>query len=68
MYSQSVEDHWKHLWEVLDTLRLDTLRRENLYVKFFKYEFWLREVQFLEQIVGADGIKVDPTKIVTIRE
>lgn len=41
IYSQSVEEHRKHLQEVLDILL-----KEKLYVKFSKCEFWLYEVLF----------------------
>ncbi|XP_052620961.1 uncharacterized protein LOC111893627 [Lactuca sativa] len=63
IYSRSVEDHRRHLSEVLDTLR-----KEKLYAKFSKCEFWLREVQFLGHLVGEDGIKVDPTKIEAVKK
>ena len=42
---------------------METLRKEKLYAKFSKCEFWLREVQFLGHIVGSEGIRVDPAKI-----
>lgn len=41
---------------------LETLREERLYVKFFKCEFWLREMQFLGHFVNRNGILGDPTK------
>ena len=58
VYSKTREQHEEHLREVLDTLR-----RENLYAKFSKCEFWLREVQFLGHLVTQKGILVDPAKI-----
>nr|XP_043630277.1 uncharacterized protein LOC122601561 [Erigeron canadensis] len=58
IYSKSSSDHEVHLREVLETLR-----REKLYAKFSKCEFWLREVQFLGHVVNSEGIMVDPTKI-----
>jgi len=39
VYSNTQEQHEEHLREVLDTQR-----RESLYAKFSKCEFWLREV------------------------
>ena len=39
------------------------MRREKLYAKFSKCEFWLREVQFLGHVVSNEGIKVNPSKI-----
>ncbi|KAG8501150.1 hypothetical protein CXB51_003233 [Gossypium anomalum] len=36
-----------------------TLRDKQLYAKFSKCEFWLREVGFLGHIVSVEGIRVD---------
>ena len=58
VYSKTREDHEVHLREILETLR-----RERLYAKFSKCEFWLREVQFLGHVVNQKGIMVDPAKI-----
>ena len=41
---------------------LETLKREKLYVKFSKCEFWLCEVQFLGHLVIQSDILVDPAK------
>ena len=56
------EDHDTHLQVVL------TLRKEHLYAKLSKYEFWLREVSFLGHIVLEEGIRVDPKKIEVVIE
>ncbi|WP_342852309.1 reverse transcriptase domain-containing protein, partial [Bifidobacterium animalis] len=58
VYSKTQEEHEEHLWEVLETLR-----RENLYAKFSKCDFWLHEVQFLGHLINQDGISVDPAKL-----
>ena len=58
VYSKIVEDHEKHL-----RIILQPLREHQLYAKFSKYEFWLKEVTFLGHIISKDGIKVDPTKV-----
>ena len=47
---------------------LETLRKEQLYAKLSKCEFWLREVSFLRHIVSEEGIQVDPKKIEVIIE
>jgi hypothetical protein len=39
------------------------LRKEKLYAKFSKREFWLREVQFLGHVVNENEIMVDPAKV-----
>ncbi|KAK8944847.1 hypothetical protein KSP39_PZI007981 [Platanthera zijinensis] len=63
VYSQCEEDHFKNLHLVLEMLR-----RNQLYAKFSKYEFWLSSVAFLGHIVNGEGIAVDPDKIVSICE
>ena len=63
MYSKDREDHDTHLRVVIETLR-----KEQLYAKLSKCEFWLREVSFLGYIVSEEGIRVDPRKIEVIIE
>ena len=58
VYSKDREDHDTHLRVVLETLR-----KEQLYGKSSKCEFWLREVYFLGHIVSEERIRVDPRKI-----
>ena len=38
----------------------------QLYTKFSKCEFWLTEVRFLEHVVSASGVSVDPEKVETV--
>ena len=47
---------------------VETLRKEQLYAKLSKCEFWLREVSFLGHIVSEEGIQVNPKKIEVIIE
>ncbi|KAG8477207.1 hypothetical protein CXB51_030530 [Gossypium anomalum] len=61
VYSRDEEEHAEHLRTVLQILR-----EKQLYAKFSKCEFWLREVGFLRHIVSAEGIRVDPSKISAI--
>ncbi|GJR15331.1 retrovirus-related pol polyprotein from transposon TNT 1-94 [Tanacetum coccineum] len=56
IYSKSKEDHEVHL-----RLVLELLRKEKLYAKFSKCEFWLQEVHFLGHVVNQNGIHMDPT-------
>ncbi|GKC01922.1 putative reverse transcriptase domain-containing protein [Tanacetum coccineum] len=56
------EEHEEHLGLVLELLK-----EEKLYAKFSKCEFWLREVQFLGHVINRDGIHVDPSKIVVVK-
>nr|GEW07528.1 hypothetical protein [Tanacetum cinerariifolium] len=58
VYPKSKKEHEAHLQEVLETLR-----KERLYTKFAKCEFWLQEIQFLGHVINSEGIKVDLDKI-----
>ena len=58
VYSKNEEEHAEHLHIVLQHLR-----EHKLYAKFSKYDFWLKEVQFLGHVISEDGISVDPSKI-----
>ncbi|KAJ0919921.1 putative nucleotidyltransferase, Ribonuclease H [Helianthus annuus] len=62
IYSKSQEEHKQHL-----RLILELLRTEQLYAKFSKCDFWIREVHFLGHVVNKDGIHVDPSKVDSIR-
>ncbi|GJX75969.1 putative nucleotidyltransferase, ribonuclease H [Tanacetum coccineum] len=62
IYSKTKEDHENHL-----RLMLDLLRKEKLYAKFSKYEFWLQEVHFLGHVVNHYGIYMDPCKIEAVK-
>ncbi|GJZ43555.1 putative reverse transcriptase domain-containing protein [Tanacetum coccineum] len=57
IYSKSEEEHEVHLETILDLLK-----KEKLFTKFSKCEFWLKEVQLLGHVVNRDGIHVDPSK------
>ncbi|GJV86410.1 putative reverse transcriptase domain-containing protein [Tanacetum coccineum] len=61
IYSKTQEEHVEHL-----RLVLGLLKREKLYAKFSKCEFWLREVQFLRHVINGNEIHVDPSKIEAI--
>jgi hypothetical protein len=63
IYSKSEEEHATHL-----RLILETLREHQLYAKFSKCEFWLKEVGFLGHVLSAGGISVDPKKIKSVIE
>ncbi|GJU35878.1 putative reverse transcriptase domain-containing protein [Tanacetum coccineum] len=48
IYSKTQEEHVEHL-----RLVLELLKKEKLYAKFSKCEFWLREVQFLGHMING---------------
>ncbi|GJS81554.1 putative reverse transcriptase domain-containing protein [Tanacetum coccineum] len=62
IYSKTREEHEMHLGLVLKLLK-----KEKLYAKFYKCEFWLQEVQFLRHVINGDGIHVDPSKIKVVK-
>ncbi|GJS62537.1 putative reverse transcriptase domain-containing protein [Tanacetum coccineum] len=62
IYSKTREEHVEHL-----RLVLGLLKKEKLYAKFSKCEFWLRVVQFLGHVINGNGIHVDPSKIEAVK-
>ncbi|GKC06018.1 reverse transcriptase domain-containing protein [Tanacetum coccineum] len=62
IYSKTQEEHVEHL-----RLVLKLLKKERLYAKFSKCEFWLREVQFLRHVINGNGIHVDHSKIKAVK-
>nr|GEX83236.1 putative reverse transcriptase domain-containing protein [Tanacetum cinerariifolium] len=44
------------------------LKKEELYAKFSKCEFWLSNVQFLGHVIDSKGIHVDLAKIESIKD
>nr|GEY17658.1 putative reverse transcriptase domain-containing protein [Tanacetum cinerariifolium] len=62
IYSKTEEEHIKHL-----RLVLEPLKKEKVYAKFSKCEFWLREVQFLGHMINGNGIHVDHSKIEDVK-
>ncbi|GJV75472.1 putative reverse transcriptase domain-containing protein [Tanacetum coccineum] len=63
IYSKNKEEHEEHL-----KLILELLKKEELYVKFSKCEFWIPKVQFLGHVIDSKGIHVDPAKIESIKD
>ncbi|GJY89282.1 putative reverse transcriptase domain-containing protein [Tanacetum coccineum] len=63
IYSKNKKEHEEHLKAVLELLK-----KEKLYAKFSKCEFWIPKVQFLGHVIDSQGIHVDPTKIESIKD
>jgi hypothetical protein len=63
IYSRNEEEHADHL-----RLVLGRLREQQLYAKFSKCQFWLKEVEFLGHVLSGAGVAVNPSKITTILE
>ncbi|GJW23949.1 putative reverse transcriptase domain-containing protein [Tanacetum coccineum] len=63
IYSKNKQEHEGHL-----KLILELLKKEELYAKFSKCEFWIPKVQFLGHVIDNKGIHVDPAKIESIKD
>ncbi|GJW19385.1 putative reverse transcriptase domain-containing protein [Tanacetum coccineum] len=46
---------------------LELLRKEKLYAKFSKWDFWIHIVQFLGHLIDNQGLHVDPAKIEAVK-
>ncbi|GKD52376.1 putative reverse transcriptase domain-containing protein, partial [Tanacetum coccineum] len=62
IYSHNKKEHANHL-----RIILELLRKEKLYAKFSKCDFWISIVQFLGHVIDSQGIHVDPTKIEAVK-
>ncbi|GJX08679.1 putative reverse transcriptase domain-containing protein [Tanacetum coccineum] len=51
IYSKSKQEHKEHL-----RLILELLKKEQLYAKFSKCEFWIPNVQFLGHVIDSQGL------------
>nr|GEU52369.1 hypothetical protein [Tanacetum cinerariifolium] len=51
VYSKDEEEHGKHL-----KIILDLLKKERLYAKFSKCDFWLDSVQLLGHVIDRSGV------------
>nr|GEW58464.1 putative reverse transcriptase domain-containing protein [Tanacetum cinerariifolium] len=50
IYSKDEKEHEEHLKEILELLK-----KEELYAKFSKYEFWIPKVQLLGHVIDIQG-------------
>nr|GFB18920.1 putative reverse transcriptase domain-containing protein [Tanacetum cinerariifolium] len=57
------KEHEEHLKAILEFLK-----KEELYAKFSKCEFWIPKVQFLGHVINSQGIHVDPAKIEPVKD
>nr|GFA44345.1 reverse transcriptase domain-containing protein [Tanacetum cinerariifolium] len=58
IYSKDEKEHEEHLKAILELLK-----KEELYAKFSKCEFWIPKVQFLGHVIDSQGIHMDLAKI-----
>ncbi|GJZ75610.1 putative reverse transcriptase domain-containing protein, partial [Tanacetum coccineum] len=59
IYSRNEKEHLKII--------LELLKKEELYAKFSKCEFWINTVKFLGHVIDSSGIHVDPAKIEAVK-
>ncbi|GJT45139.1 putative reverse transcriptase domain-containing protein [Tanacetum coccineum] len=62
IYSRNKEEHVNHL-----RIILELLKKEKLYAKFSKCDFWIHIVQFLGHLIDSQGLHVDPAKIEAVK-
>nr|GFC23083.1 putative reverse transcriptase domain-containing protein [Tanacetum cinerariifolium] len=63
IYSKDEKEHEEHLKAILELLK-----KEELYAKIFKCEFWIPKVQFLGHVIDSQCIYVDPAKIESVKD
>ncbi|GKB90476.1 putative reverse transcriptase domain-containing protein [Tanacetum coccineum] len=62
IYSRNKEEYANYL-----RIILELLKKEKLYAKFSKCDFWIRIVQFLGHLIDSQGLHVDPAKIEAVK-
>jgi hypothetical protein len=63
IYLRNEDKYYNYIRQVLTRLR-----KNNLFYKLSKYEFNIREVEFLGFLIGTEGIRADPERICSIIE
>ncbi|GJV13164.1 putative reverse transcriptase domain-containing protein [Tanacetum coccineum] len=62
LYSRNKDEYANYL-----RIILELLRKEKLYAKFSKCDFWIRIVQFLGHLIDSQGLHVDLAKIEAVK-
>ena len=63
IFSKTLEEHEAHVRKVLETLR-----KQKLYAKESKCEFFKTEVEFLGHLVGRNGVRMMEDKVKAVAE
>ena len=63
IFSETLEDHWRHL-----DIALRRLRDAKLYGRLHKCDFIKKEVEYLGFKISKDGISTDPEKVRAVVE
>lgn len=61
IFSKSWKEHVKHVRKVLDVLK-----KEQLFLKMSKCEFWKTSLVYLGHLAGGGELKIDPSKVLVI--
>ncbi len=62
IYSDTVEEHVKHVKTVIDTLR-----EHKFYLSAHKLQFFTEALVILGHVIDGDGIRMDPAKVDKVR-
>ncbi|KAH9263106.1 hypothetical protein BASA83_013571 [Batrachochytrium salamandrivorans] len=63
VYSDNLEDHKKHVRQVLQILK-----DNNLFCKAEKCHFYQTEIKYLGYIISSNGTSMDPSKISAVQD
>jgi hypothetical protein len=63
IFSKSIEEHAKHLEQVLACLQT-----HNFKAKLSKCEFSQEQLQFLGHVINAEGSSMDPAKVKVVKD
>nr|GFB25836.1 putative reverse transcriptase domain-containing protein [Tanacetum cinerariifolium] len=63
IYSKDEKEYEEHLKAILELLK-----KEELYAKFSKCEFWIPKVQFLGHVIDSHCIYMDPANIESVKD
>nr|GFC00165.1 putative reverse transcriptase domain-containing protein [Tanacetum cinerariifolium] len=63
IYSKDEKEHEEHIKAILELLK-----KEELYAKFSKCEFWFPKIQFFGHVIDKQCIHVDPAKIESLKD
>ncbi|GKE98518.1 putative reverse transcriptase domain-containing protein [Tanacetum coccineum] len=62
IHSRDEKEHEEHLETILELLK-----KEELYAKISKCEFWINTVKFLAHVIDSSGVNMDPVKIEVVK-
>ncbi|GKD43412.1 putative reverse transcriptase domain-containing protein [Tanacetum coccineum] len=62
IYSRNKEEHADHV-----RIIMELLKKEKLYAKFSKCDFWISIMQFLRHVIDSQRIHIDPAKIKAVK-